>query len=621
MHTALAGAIPARTALRLSAVTGLMALSLVGVDEEARARPAAAKAVAPTVMSSHATVEACANDATIVGAPGCDEKSETGWTSFSAGGSSTEGAVHAAGSLAVSTQTTSVGLEITAKGSSGISSGVSLSSASSVSEFGMDFAVGALPVNVAVTGTIDVSGAPCTDSAAHARVTPGDGSPIEVTCPGPGQSIDFHFTAGAGTTITFEGAASAGLINESESASASFDLQMLIGDCTHIGTAGPDVLVGTPGNDVMCGLGGDDTLRGLGGDDRLVGGDGRDVLFGGENDDTLEPGGTAGELSFGGPGNDTITGGTWQLGGSGTDIMIGNDLAQAAYGCGGDDQLTGAGGDDGLTGDRPAVSDADILAALGVTGQPAEVDCSTSTQADGSDTLLGQADDDSLNGGAGNDLLAGGTGLDTLTAGEGVEDLLLGGPDHDVLNGGRFMLGGSGPDTMEGSDTRNAMYGCGGKDTMNGNGFSDLIIGGSTGIPDAQFLQIHGIAGLAFSEVDCSLAGEKDVKDVIKGGQGDDEVEAGPGNDDVDGQSGDDDIKGEDGDDHLRGGTGRDKLRGGENNDNLAGNKAFDIMDGQGGRDTLLANDGVKDKVRGGPGKDRAKVDNVDEVTKVETLI
>ncbi len=69
------------------------------------------------------------------------------------------------------------------------------------------------------------------------------------------------------------------------------------GDCTIVGTPGPDVLRGTNRDDFICGLGGndkiigrggDDVLRGGRGDDTLIGGPGNDVLVGGRGDDTLD---------------------------------------------------------------------------------------------------------------------------------------------------------------------------------------------------------------------------------------------------------------------------------------------------------------------------------------------
>jgi hypothetical protein len=92
------------------------------------------------------------------------------------------------------------------------------------------------------------------------------------------------------------------------------------GDCTILGTEGPDLLTGTPDDDVICGLGDND---------HLVGGAGNDLLRGGNGDDFLE----------GGVGNDTVSGG------AGVDLLYGND---------GDDVLQGEEDTDYLEGDLGA---------------------------------------------------------------------------------------------------------------------------------------------------------------------------------------------------------------------------------------------------------------------------
>jgi SpoIID/LytB domain protein/uncharacterized repeat protein (TIGR01451 family) len=87
--------------------------------------------------------------------------------------------------------------------------------------------------------------------------------------------------------------------------------------CTHMGTAGPDVLRGSHGEDVICGLGGEDTIYGFGGNDIIYGGPGNDLVNGGSGADRI----------YGGPGVDKLYGG-WGadrlLGGPGNDSLDGN---------------------------------------------------------------------------------------------------------------------------------------------------------------------------------------------------------------------------------------------------------------------------------------------------------
>jgi RTX calcium-binding nonapeptide repeat (4 copies) len=79
------------------------------------------------------------------------------------------------------------------------------------------------------------------------------------------------------------------------------------GDCTIVGTSGPDLLVGTAGADVICGGEGDDTITGGDGADRILGGPGDDELRGSEGSDVLN-GGAGHDFLGGGAGDDTIYG-------------------------------------------------------------------------------------------------------------------------------------------------------------------------------------------------------------------------------------------------------------------------------------------------------------------------
>ncbi|HEX5087257.1 MAG TPA: Ig-like domain-containing protein [Nocardioides sp.] len=76
------------------------------------------------------------------------------------------------------------------------------------------------------------------------------------------------------------------------------DHEKASGECTIVGTPGPDVLRGTKHADFICGLGGDDKILGRGGDDVLQGGGGDDLLIGGPGNDVLG----------GGRGDDTLNG-------------------------------------------------------------------------------------------------------------------------------------------------------------------------------------------------------------------------------------------------------------------------------------------------------------------------
>ena len=81
-----------------------------------------------------------------------------------------------------------------------------------------------------------------------------------------------------------------------------------------------------------------------------------------------------------------------------------------------------------------------------------------------------------------------------------------------------------------------------------------------------------------------------------------------------------DDLRGRGGRDRLRGRGGRDCLRGGAGADRLNGGPHADRLAGGAGRDRLNARDGKRDRVRCGPGRDRARVDRRDNVVGCEAV-
>jgi Ca2+-binding RTX toxin-like protein len=124
---------------------------------------------------------------------------------------------------------------------------------------------------------------------------------------------------------------------------------------------------------------------------------------------------------------------------------------------------------------------------------------------------------------------------------------------------------------------------------------------------------------------------------TIRGTDGDDRLAGTPGQDFICGLGGNDRIRGFRGRDVIRGGTGRDRLYGGKGNDRLYGGAGRDLLRGQSGHDRLVGgrgtdslygdrgNDSISsldqrrgDKVFGGKGRDRARVDKGDRVRTVE---
>ncbi|MFK7753713.1 MAG: M10 family metallopeptidase [Sedimentitalea sp.] len=129
-------------------------------------------------------------------------------------------------------------------------------------------------------------------------------------------------------------------------------------------------------------------------------------------------------------------------GGSGNDLISGNEADNRLTGNAGNDRMNGLAGDDTLLGQS------------------------------GADVLNGNAGDDTLDGGAGRDVLRGGGQNDTLIAG-GDFDRLFGAAGNDKL------VAGTGNDVLFGGAGQDKLNGQAGNDTMNGGAGNDLLIGGA----------------------------------------------------------------------------------------------------------------------------------------------
>ena len=214
------------TALRILSVICLVAATAVATAGAAESRSAPAPAVSkagPSVVGSTFVLESCANDHALPEG-GCDEISESDLSGFNGSTTATEGSKHGAANLQVSIQTIPTGLVVHAVGSGGISSsvGAGTGTADTHTEFGVEVAVGDEPIGVAVSGTIDVSGAPCTSGPAAVGVSFGDGSSTGAECPGVGQTVSATYVASEGSTLTFSASGDAELFDEAETASFEF---------------------------------------------------------------------------------------------------------------------------------------------------------------------------------------------------------------------------------------------------------------------------------------------------------------------------------------------------------------------------------------------------------------
>lgn len=107
----------------------------------------------------------------------------------------------------------------------------------------------------------------------------------------------------------------------------------------------------------------------------------------------------------------------------------------------------------------------------------------------------------------------------------------------------------------------------------------------------------------------------RDSRDVLLPGAGADVVSARGGHDRVDAAFGNDVVYGGAGNDVLLGQAGDDRLVGGPDIDILVGGGGRDLLDGGDGNDTLDAHDdGYRDTIRCGPGRDSVAADRFDRV-------
>ncbi|MEP4194945.1 MAG: M10 family metallopeptidase C-terminal domain-containing protein [Aliishimia sp.] len=323
------------------------------------------------------------------------------------------------------------------------------------------------------------------------------------------------------------------------------------------GGVSDDLISGNSSGNVLRGNGGDDTIYGRGGgdfifagrgDDFVSGGVGRDSMYGGDGWDTVSydyatqnleidlsvgRARSVGALSF-----EVVEEFEQVHGGSGDDIIAGDNDTNTLLGGEGDDLLLGRAGDDQLSGQ------------------------------DGNDVVFGEDGDDLLLGFAGADWLHGGAG----------DDLILGGADDDRLIGGfgyDRMFGGSGQDWVD------YRYSSSGWDVnLSRQRASVIIEPGSEAAFNAESTTaeiVSDIENINGTDQDDRLFGDDGVN-VIRGNGGDDFIV---------GYRGADTLYGNSGNDILRGGNGADELHGGNGNDVLRGGNGTDYFNGGNGRDTL----------------------------------
>lgn len=367
------------------------------------------------------------------------------------------------------------------------------------------------------------------------------------------------------------------------------------------------VYAGDLGNDVLGGAG-NDILVGGKLDDWLFGGDGNDTLFAGQvsNTNPASTGGvTADEAAAvavdggngnyleGGAGDDRLYGGSgsdWLAGGDGNDRLVGGDGGDILDGgAGTDTEFGGQGSDQYLFGfgdgqdtifDQGDPVTTDLLGSRFTTlrNNPSQANWAGGGNYEVNGDVVGGTDAIAFKAGIElgnlefnkvntNDLrisLLDGAGVltgDVLTiqnwflTQDRIEWLRFANGDEfrigDGVDMSRFIFGGTGDDTLVGTNGNDFIWGGSGNDRVFALGGDD-VAGGGLG--------------------DDVVSGD-DGNDWVLGGGGDDSLYGGAGNDTVQGDGGDDFIMGGAGADILSGGKGNDTIVTGAGNDKIIFNR------------------------------------------------
>ncbi|WP_161985058.1 calcium-binding protein [Agarivorans sp. Toyoura001] len=330
-----------------------------------------------------------------------------------------------------------------------------------------------------------------------------------------------------------------------------------------------NLINGMYGDDYIWGLGGIDLLSGFSGSDHIYGGDGHDFLF--ANWRTQIYNGTVTlkeELSFY---ESDLSTENFLYGGSGHDILAGEDGIDTLIGGTGEDLLVGGTGNDLLNGgaDNDKIyGDSEIIENTVGGFTPGGVyQSGTNYIVDEVESDAGGVNhDDVIDGGEGDDKIWGEVGNDVITGGDGA-DRIYG--DSNSLDGAYH-----GDDQIFAGNGNDIVYGGGGNDLIMGGAGDDYINGDE-------------------SNENFSFTGD----DIIYGGLGNDSIQASGGDDTLYGGDGTglladgaDILEGGAGNDHLFGEQGQDTLRGGAGDDiyYYGVNGGLDIIDNKGG-----GNDGV----------------------------
>ena len=237
------------------------------------------------------------------------------------------------------------------------------------------------------------------------------------------------------------------------------------------GRGGSDFIMGGWEADTIYGEGENDTINGGDGNDRIEAGAGHDTVHGDDPDDLNR---TGNDTVYGGEGWDTVDGGNGEdkiFGDGGRDWFIHSPARDFYHGGADLDSL-----DYRATGNGVRVkltTSSNGSNGNGPAGQNDYVhnDIEAAWGGTGNDTLEGSNNADSLFGGIGNDSIRGYNGADSLSGGVGFDTI----------------MGDAGMDNISGGDNDDEIHGGADSDYLYGDGGSDLIVAIGGGSADGCY--------------------------------------------------------------------------------------------------------------------------------------
>ena len=405
-------------------------------------------------------------------------------------------------------------------------------------------------------------------------------------------------------------------------------------DDTLIGSAEANKLEGGAGNDVLYGGDGNDNVIGGLGDDLIVGGDGagNDIYNGGAGTDTVRYSSAEAGITVNlsamkdqakstsadaGIGIDQLSLVENVIGGSYSDQLTGNSVANVLFGAEGNDAIDGSRGADVLWGgagddvyyvdnlnDRTleAVSDTDVpldiqryfevwlqsnptwledndfggiqLQVITSSEIFTDLEFSNPGKASGFDYWYENISESIDDGGE--DLVYSSV---TWSLGKNLESLVLTG--NRAING----TGNNENNALTGNNAANTLDGMDGTDTLNGGAGNDVYVVDSTA--DTITEVVTGGIDTVRSSVNFSLASISNVENLVYKGSSDwtgagnklnNTIAGGIGNDSIIGDAGNDTLIGNAGNDTLDGGIGADRMTGGTGDDVYVVDNAKDTV-------------------------------------------